>query len=168
MRRLYQYVGPEHIRESSHNAPPGSIIHSLDDLHIWLDSHAHDAQPDGSITATFVIDQTGFLRLAPRQSEHVACASGGPVLSAGEMTFDADGEVIAVTNQSTGFCPEPESWPTVESALDKIGIVYPGTFTQTIIFRRCPGCGERSIVKDDWYVCELCGSELPTTWNFEQ
>jgi transcription initiation factor TFIIIB Brf1 subunit/transcription initiation factor TFIIB len=33
-------------------------------------------------------------------------------------------------------------------------------------FRRCPACGERNIVKDDWFVCGVCGADLPTVWNF--
>lgn len=54
-------------------------------------------------TVTFVIDLDGKLRLADRNSEHVACAGGGPVLAAGEMTFLADGpdlEVVDVNNNS--------------------------------------------------------------------
>ena len=57
---------------------------------------------------TFVVDLEGVLRLAPRRSEHVACAGGRPVLSAGEVSFERgpDGwEVTSATNQSTGYCP---------------------------------------------------------------
>ncbi len=68
---------------------------------------------DGSFIATFIITLNEELLVAPRRSEHVACASGGPVLSAGEITFDDNLVVIEVTNQSTGFCPEPESWASV-------------------------------------------------------
>ena len=35
---------------------------------------------------TFVIGVDGVLRVADRRSEHVACAGGGDVLSAGELT----------------------------------------------------------------------------------
>ena len=45
------------------------------------------------------------------------------VLGAGEMTFvqaGADWRVAEVTNQSTGFCPDPDSWPAVAAALDSI------------------------------------------------
>ena len=57
----------------------------------------------------FVIDLTGTLRLAPRRSEHVACAGGGPVLSAGEIVFrrERGGWTVGeVSNQSTGYCPD--------------------------------------------------------------
>jgi hypothetical protein len=74
--------------------------------------------------ATFVIDLNGDLLVADRRSEHVACAGGGPVLSAGEMFFLVEEdrvEVTDVSNQSTGYCPEPSSWPGVAAALDRIG-----------------------------------------------
>jgi len=64
------------------------------------------------LIVTFVIDQSGTLLVADRQSEHVACAGRQPVLSAGEMTFLVSGKVVEmaeVSNQSTGYCPEPES-----------------------------------------------------------
>ena len=86
-----------------------------------------------------------MLRLG--RSEHVACAAGGPVLSAGEITFDDECNVPEISNQSTGFCPEPESWSTVERALDRVGIEHPGGFTIAVVFRLCPKCHERNIVK---------------------
>jgi hypothetical protein len=61
---------------------------------------------------TFVIDLGGALRLAPRRGEHVACADGAPVLSAGEITFLRDQDrwtVSEVSNPSTGCCPDPAS-----------------------------------------------------------
>lgn len=32
--------------------------------------------------------------------------------------------------------------------------------------RLCLGCGERNLVKDDWFECAMCGAELPALWNF--
>jgi hypothetical protein len=118
---------------------------------------------------TFVVAADGALRLAPRRSEHVALPDGHDVLAAGEMRFvvDRDGwRVAEVTNQSTGYCPDPDSWPAVATALDHEGIRHPGDFTSKIIFRRCPGCGERNIVRDDDFTCALCGNDLPPQWNF--
>ena len=143
----------------------GTPIRSGDDLSAWIASRSSDAEPDGSLIATFTVDVGGTLLLAPRRSEHVACAGGGPVLSAGEMTF-LDGDVSEITNQSTGFCPEPESWPTVAAALDAIPVDRPDDFTTRVVFRLCPGCNERNIVKDGWFVCDLCGADLPENWNF--
>ncbi len=118
---------------------------------------------------TFIIDVEGWLWIADRHSEHYACAAGGDVLSAGEMTFELQTGTISaveITNQSLGYCPEPESWPSVENALNRAGISHPGGFTTAFIFRRCESCGAKNLVKDDWYCCALCGSELPRHWNF--
>jgi RNA polymerase subunit RPABC4/transcription elongation factor Spt4 len=91
------------------------------------------------------------------------------VLSAGEMFFRltaAGPEVIEVSNQSTGYCPEPESWPAVAAALDRLGVSHPGRFTLALVFRRCPACGQRNVVKDGWFACGVCNSDLSAEWNF--
>tara|TARA_R110002072_G_scaffold302161_1_gene484196 strand:+ start:5026 stop:5550 length:525 start_codon:yes stop_codon:yes gene_type:complete len=164
--RQYQYVGPADIRDSAlASSPAGTPIRCVDDLSAWIASRSSDAEPDGSLIATFTVDVGGTLLLAPRRSEHVACAGGGPVLSAGEITF-SDGDVSEISNQSTGFCPESESWPTVAAALDAIPVDRPADFTTRIVFRLCPTRNERNIVKDGWFVCDLCGADLPEKWNF--
>lgn len=168
MTRLYPYVGPAEIKARSSQSP-GTSISCLDDLLGWVRGTAQRPGPDGLIASTFVIDAGGGLRLADRRSEHVACAGGEPVLSAGEMFFHVEGdhaEVIEASNQSTGYCPPPESWPTVAAALGRIGIGHPGQFTTAVIFRRCVVCAERNIVKDDWFTCSVCGADLPGEWNF--
>lgn len=167
--KRYSYVGPEDILTKAAGASPGVKIESSRDLKDWLQKTAQKPNPEGRFAITFVIDAKGFLRVADRGSEHVACAAGGPVLSAGEMFLMpvADGlRLEDVSNQSTGFCLEPESWSVVAMALDWIGLQHPGRFTQEIVFRRCPACGERSIVKDAWFVYGLCGADLPARWNF--
>ncbi len=63
----------------------------------WLKIADTDQMPDGTAVASFVITMNHELALAPRRSEHVACASGGPVLSAGEITFDEDLTVTEIT-----------------------------------------------------------------------
>jgi hypothetical protein len=162
MATLYEYVGPAAIRARCADGPLGCLVSTPADLLAWVD--------DGEVRAvTFVVDADGNLRIADRHSEHVACAGGGPVRSAGELFLRRAGdsvEVAEASNQSTGYCPEPESWPAVAAALDAAGIGHPGCFTTAILFRRCPGCGERSIVKDAWFVCPLCGADLPAAWNF--
>jgi hypothetical protein len=100
----------------------------------------------------------------------VACAAGEPVLIAGEMTFGwgpGGWEVAEVTNQSTGYCPEPSSWLAVAGALDRVGIPHPGRFTDEFIFRRCPRCGSRNVVRDGDFTCAICDEELPARWNFD-
>src|SRR3954454_20029905 len=166
--RLYRYVGPEAIRSRSASAPGGRPIPSREDLRAWLDGQDQSGSV-GHVAATFVIDPEGVLRLADRRSEQVACAGGGPGLSGGEMFFTAakGGFVVEeASNLSTGYCPEPESWAAVGEALDRIGVVHPGRFTTEVTFRRCTACGERNVVKDGWFECQVCGAGLPQAWNF--
>ncbi len=169
MAKLYHYVGPEDIRRRAASAPPGVRIESHIGLIDWARQTRQEPNPDGLIAVTFVVDERGDLRVADRGSEHVACAGGGPVQSAGEMFLLASKaglEVEQVSNQSTGYCPEPESWPAVGSALDRSGLKHPGRFTREVIFRRCPACGQRNVVKDGWFACGVCGKDLPAAWNF--
>lgn len=169
MTRQYHYVGPPDIKARVAGRPAGTRITSVADIRDWDRGTGQRPAPDGLVAATFVIDIEGGLLLADRRSEHVACAGGGPVLSAGEMFFLVEAnrvEVAEISNQSTGFCPEPESWAAVAAALDRIGVVHPVRFTTVIVFRRCEKCGERNVVKEGWFVCGVCGADLPAEWNF--
>jgi hypothetical protein len=169
MPRLYPYVGPDDIRRRAADAPAGVRIKSPSDPANWARQTNQRSNRDGLIAVTFVVDEQGTFRVADRGSEHVACSGGGPVQSAGEMFLlptEASLEVVEISNQSTGFCPEPESWPTVASALDRVGFKHPGRFTHEVIFRRCPACGQRNVVKDGWFACGVCGGDLPAAWNF--
>jgi hypothetical protein len=156
--RTYRYVGPAEVMAASRLLPPGEAALARKDI------------PASDEPFTFVIDLEGTLRLAPRRSEHVACAAGEAVLSAGEITFEPGPEgpqVTSVTNQSTGYCPEPSSWPAVAAALDRIAVAHPGRFTDEFTFRRCLSCGERNLVRDGDFTCAICDAELPTAWNFD-
>jgi hypothetical protein len=167
--RLYPYVGPDHIRLRAAGMPEGLRIEAPDDLSRWVIENRAAAIAGGLIPATFVIGPDGQLRLADRRSEHLACSGGRPVRSAGEMFFAMrrDGvEVEEVSNLSTGYCPEPESWEAVRAALDRLGVAHPGRFTTEHIYRLCPGCGERNLVKDAVFERLVCGGELPLCWNF--
>jgi hypothetical protein len=170
MLRKYHYIGPPEIPKRSQSAPKGAPITCVDDLRTWMKETAQKPNAQGLIVATFVVDLEGCLRIADRHSEHVACAGGEPVLSAGEIGFVLDGAEIGaveVSNQSTGYCPEPESWPHVAHALDRIPVHHPGRFTLEVVFRRCCSCGQINIVKDNWMECLACGEELPQQWNLE-
>jgi hypothetical protein len=167
--RLYRYVGPSDIRARVATQSAGAVIAAAPDLLAWLDGSKQCPGPDGLIAVTFVTDTAGRLLISDRRSEHVACAGGGMVLAAGELFFHVEREqvtAVEVSNQSTGYCPEPESWPAIAAALDRAGISHPGRFTREIVFRRCPACSERNVVKDGWFVCALCGADLPERWNF--
>lgn len=164
--RHYHYVGPDDIRESAMRGPTGTLIGSVKDVVEWIRTVESETLRDGSVVATFTVSTDGFVLVAPRRSEHVGCAGGGPVLSAGEITISPNGGVLEITNQSTGFCPEPDSWGSVAAALDAIPLKRPDDFTTRVIFRKCVSCGQRNLVKDDWFVCGVCGAELARKWNF--
>jgi hypothetical protein len=167
--KVYDYVGPGSIRAKAVARPPGQTIDSVSDLAAWLQATGHVPASGGVVVVTFVVDRQGTLRIADRRSEHVACSGGVAVLSAGELSLAPVGRgwrVEEVSNHSTGYCPEPESWPAVARALARIGLDHPGHFTQEVIFRRCPACGQRNIVKDRAFACGLCGESLPAAWNF--
>ena len=137
--RLYHYVGPRDIAERVKGAPSGAAIASAGDVLTWARATGQRPDARGCVIATFVVDAGGVLRLADRRSEHVACAGGGPVQAAGEITLalrDASVEAEAVSNQSTGFCPEPESWPEVQAAL-RAGLKPPKGVEPACVFRQC-------------------------------
>ncbi|WP_021597279.1 hypothetical protein [Actinomadura madurae] len=166
--RRYGYVGPAEILQQVQAGRHGEAITSHHDLAIWL---AQQAAQDREEPFTFVIDLTGTLRLAPQRSEHVICAGGEAVLSAGEITFTQDRDrwvVSEISNQSTGYCPDVSSWQAVAAALGRAGLDHPTAFSHPITFRRCPQCHQRNIVKDDHYVCAVCETPLPDYWNMDE
>ena len=167
MAELYSYVGPAEIANAANMGTPRRMIETACDVRSWVND---DPQLDstGAFTATFIIDSDGKLWIADRRSEHIACARRQAVLSAGEITFSITPQGITVayvTNQSTGYCPKPESWPCVETALKNAGLEPPEDFDVRCEFRRC-SCGQINIVKNSEYDCAVCGSELPHEWNF--
>lgn len=167
MDRIHHYIGPDELRQLS--SERHSVTRSSDVLD-WI-ARTKQTLEHGSVTATFIVDTGGQLWVADRRSEHVACAAGQPVLSAGEMTFDVEGSqvsVAAVSNQSLGYCPEPASWPAVAAALENSGLPAPEFFTSAYVLRQCESCGTKNIVKDGIFECGVCGSSLPRTWNFEK
>lgn len=167
MPRTYRYVGPAEVREAAKQEPPGAVISSPDDLRAWLAANEAGATEH---TLTYVVSTRRELLVAPQRSEHVACARGESVLAAGELTVrngkSGALEVTYISNQSTGYCPDATCWESVQSVLDRAGLPHPSEFTLAFTFRRCPACGERNLVKEDWFVCALCDAELPSEWNF--
>ncbi|AKF86511.1 hypothetical protein MFUL124B02_28220 [Myxococcus fulvus 124B02] len=134
------------------------------ELRSWLSVHP-EAFDEG---ATYVVDLRGRLCLAPRRSEHVACADGEEVLAAGEIRFQRDGgqpAVAEVSNLSTGYCPDVTCWAAVARALAPLGLQSPTGFTVAMCFRRCLACGEVTLVKERWFVCAFCDADLPSDWN---
>lgn len=165
MAKQFEYVGPEEVRAQARHSPPGAPIVSHEAMVNWLRQTGKDVSSEGG-WATYIVDLRGYLVLAPRRTEHVACAQGTAVLAAGEIRFTTWGEVVEVTNNSTGYCPAEDSWESVQLAIAQAELPHPPGFTYIAQFRRCPTCGERNLVKDDWYHCALCEAELPLEWNF--
>ena len=160
---LYSYVGPEEIAQRAMNTAR-TRVESFSDVLEWAKTQAEP------FIATFVVDALGQLWVADRHSEHVACARGEAVQTAGELLFELQGvqvEVAAATNQSTGFCPQVESWGALQSALEKADLPFPDGWTQAFEFRRCLRCNAINIVKEDWFVCLECDAELPLQWNMQ-
>lgn len=165
--RRYEYVGPPELKARVVSGDEGQRIRTSEDLSRWLSARGleESAEP-----FTFVVGVDGLLRLAPRRSEHVSCASAQPVLSAGEMTFartSGQWEVCDVSNQSTGYCPDLTSWPALAAALARIGVAHPDGFTHGVVFRCCPGCELVNIVREEDFVCVFCESTLPRQWNVD-
>ena len=166
--RGYRYVGPRELEAAARHGDGGRRIASAADFGTWAAERAAEelAEP-----FTFVIGTDGVLRLAPRRSEHVACAGGARVLSAGEIGFargpDGRWSVTEISNHSTGYCPDTVSWPAVAHALDGVRLGRPSGFTHGVVFRRCPDCQEHNIVREEDYVCVFCGSDLPHAWNVD-
>ncbi|KOU94044.1 MULTISPECIES: hypothetical protein [unclassified Streptomyces] len=165
--RAYRYVGPAGPLSLVRPGGRGCGIRSVADFEQWV-----SALPAQELAEpfTFVVDTAGVLRLAPRRSEHVVCAGGAAVLAAGEMGFSRPSGVWAVgevSNQSTGYCPDVRSWQAVADALDAVGLGHPGGFTYAVVFRRCPGCRELSIVREEDFVCVFCEGPLPDRWNVD-
>jgi hypothetical protein len=169
MSKAYQYIGPHEIQQMLDRPSERLLILHPNDIYTWLNTTQLKALRDQSVNVTFIIDIAGHLWIADRHSEHIACAAGQPVLAAGEMTFIIQNQKVRVseiTNQSTGYCPEPETWDIVAATLDKIDIARPAGYTTTFIFRRCSMCETINIVKEGIFECGVCETALSRDWNF--
>ncbi|WP_116246838.1 TFIIB-type zinc ribbon-containing protein [Nocardiopsis sp. FIRDI 009] len=165
--RGYAYVGPAGPLALVRPGAEGSPVRGRDDLAAWL---ALREPAEREEPFTFVVGLDGVLRLVPRRGEHVVCAGGERILAAGEITLGwrRDGwQAVEVSNQSTGYCPDPDCWPAVADALDRAGIARPDRLRTPFVFRRCPECGERNLVKDGFFVCAFCDADLPAAWNLD-
>ncbi|HEX9061007.1 MAG TPA: hypothetical protein VF941_12580 [Clostridia bacterium] len=162
--KIYYYIGPSEIKNLVVDDFFGSHIKTYSDLEIWFNSNADSIETNNGIfILTFIIDINGCFVIADRHIEHVRCSGGKPVLSAGEVSFIWDKnsyKIAEITNQSTGFCPDSSSWAVVKDALDKIPLQHPDRFTTEFIIRKCDTCSQINIIKDSYFVCGVCGSEL--------
>ncbi|KDN84888.1 hypothetical protein [Kitasatospora cheerisanensis] len=164
--RAFAYVGPPDLLARAGRHTLGRAVRTPAELTAWL---AESPPDERTAPFTYVVDLTGVLRLAPRRSEHVACAGGADVLAAGEICFadESTGHwaVSEISNLSTGYCPGLDSWSATATALDHAQLPRPDAFTHAFLFRRCPTCGQVNLVKDDDLTCAACDSPLPAEWN---
>lgn len=162
---MYVYTGPAELTALAHPESGGARINTPSDMESWSSAQSPE---DLAAPFTYVVDRQTRLRLAPRRSEHVVCASGEPVLGAGEITFDRDAgrwTVAEITNLSTGYCPDVTSWDAVARSLERAGLGHPGGFTHEVVFRRCVACREVNVVREGDFVCVFCDAPLPREWN---
>ena len=163
--RTYRYVGSEEIARQAQAAIERLQPTAPADIRAWSARVKRSA-----LEFTYIVDTGGNLWLSDRRTEHVACARGAQVLGAGEIEIAVGPDrvtVASITNQSTGYCPEPDCWPAVRDALARAGLEPPDGFTYAFRFRRCPTCRGINILKDEMPECPSCGSELPAAWNLE-
>lgn len=169
MAKQYQYIGSQEIIDNLPEKSARVCVNSAKDILEWIKNSNQLPEYDACYVATFIISIDGKMWINDRHSEHVLCANGKNILSAGEITFEFDGntvKIVAISNQSTGYCPESNSWNSVAHALKSSKIPYPGDFTTKFIFRKCDNCGQKNIVKDEWYFCAVCDTSLSKAWNF--
>lgn len=166
----YFYVGPKEIIERVDKRYEGTKITQIKDILKWVEDF-NQTTVDEKLIATFVISENEELLISDRHSEHVMCAGGRNVLSAGEITYSFEKKEIYVSeisNQSTGYCPKPDSWEIVEIVLSKIGLEFPKYFTRAFEFRYCENCETKNLIKEGIYECAVCGFELDLEWNFSE
>ena len=157
----YPYVGPERIRSAAAGAQPGTVIGSADALAEWLEQNP-DALAEG---ATYVVDLRGRLRVAPRRSEHVACASADPLLAAGEFTSGPPPQSPAPATTRRATPLTSTAYRARARAARGRARTAARVLSGPIVFRRFPRCREINVVKGGWFVCALCDADLPEQWN---
>ncbi|HAS43927.1 MAG TPA: hypothetical protein DCS93_25850 [Microscillaceae bacterium] len=170
MNRQYFYVGPAAILQGIDLTQIGTKILSKQALLQWIEETEQTLQNHQLIT-TFIVTLQEELVISDRHSEHVMCAGGHQVLSAGEITFEVINKqvsVVAISNQSTGYCPEPSSWPRVAQALQKAGLEGLDDFTDAYEFRYCHHCKHINLIKDQVFECVVCENTLDPEWNLDQ
>ncbi|MGB1243104.1 MAG: hypothetical protein ACPG49_11320 [Chitinophagales bacterium] len=166
----YFYVGPKEIAERVETRYEGNRIIQIKDVLKWV-KDSKQTIVNEQVIATFVINEQEELVITDRHLEHVVCAGGRNVLSAGEITFSFEEENLSVSeisNQSTGYCPKPTSWGIVEKVLDKIGVEHPKKFTKAYEFRYCENCQTKNLIKEKIYECAVCEADLDVEWNIDK
>ncbi len=168
--QLYSYVGSQEIINSVDFNFTGYKISKCEDITNWIKKTSQELV-NNTVIATFIINGNHQLVISDRHSEHVLCAGGKKVVSAGEISFFFEDKqtvlISEITNQSTGYCPKPESWEYVDKVLSKIEIDYPSHFTLSFDFRLCNYCKSINLIKEHIFECQVCDNKLDLEWNFD-
>ncbi len=165
--KKYKFVGNSELLQFIDPKLMGHHIKSTKDIENWIKINHQKFDFNVEITATFVIDLDFNLLINDRHSEHIVCANGKEVFSAGEITFKLLKNktiiISKITNQSTGYCPSSASWDAVKISLEKTDILFPEFFTTFFEFRICEKCHWINVIKDEYFVClnDNCQNELP-------
>lgn len=169
--KRYHYVGPKEFEHYAESNIVRTQVRSQHDVVAWFQQTHPRLKSYLEVTATYIVDTDGHVWVTDRCYEHIACARGRDVLAAGEITFEVEQQTVEVTsisNQSTGYCPEPSCWLAVCEALDAANISRPPSFTYAFDFRLCEVCHSINVIKEDNFTCEVCSTKLPSHWNFRQ
>ena len=83
--RHYRYVGSKSLLGLLNQPSRRLCVRSADDIQAWIAATQQPRELDGSVICTFVIDLERQLWINDRRSEHVVCAGGLEILSAGEI-----------------------------------------------------------------------------------
>ncbi len=159
--KAYPYIGPPERRELGDLPCARQCVVNARNILDWIGQTHPKQHITHTITATFIVDIAGYLWIADRHYEHVACAQGQSVLSAGEITFaQEDGlEITALSNQSTGYCPHVKTWPAVARALSRAQLTFPATWTLACTFARCTQCHTLHLIKHESWICAVCNAD---------
>ena len=169
----YGYIGPEKFLKNLDKKYKGFLINDRNDIEKWILQTDQITDSNGLIIATFIINLENKLLINDRHSEHVQCANGENILSAGEIGFVVKNTKVEgiefISNQSTGYCPSSRSWDKVEKAINEIeGIEVPKEFEPKFEFSYCSNCQSLKIVKDEYYYCHRCDNELYSEDKFQR
>ncbi len=158
MTRTYNYVVSRRIAEQA-EAPISRLAPATpDDIRSWS-----LAPNNGNLELTFVVDPRGQLWLSIDTASMSPARADSPyslLASCVPRVTPQQVAVVSVSNQSTGYCPEPDCWPAVRDALRNAGLESPNEFTHAFDFRRCVSCSGINILKDGMPDCPSCGTEL--------
>ena len=156
----YNYVGPTEIGKRTF-ASERHLVTCPEDVRNGI-SNNRTAVAGGSMMATFVIDTTSLRGLQTSQRTCRVCTWRRRAFSwRDDIVHGLDERwQFRGYHKSTGYCPGIDSWPVVAVALDKARIGHPNGFTVKCVFRKC-SCGQINIIKDNYFQCAVCGSQLP-------